>query len=246
LNSLNQKNTFPLLILLFSILALAAAYFYVVSPMLSKKSAKAAESVQKHQELTALQQKLVTLKPTGPKELVQLSQVRRKIPETDQVESLVRDLRMLETTSHMQLSSYTLDIPKVAAIIVPAAATPSQSDATPAPTTAPAASSGNATAVSPNVNALVQTIKFNQTVKGDYGQMIRFLEEIQTSERLMTIDKITFNMTTSPPVKMNVEKKQIVCTLSMNAYFSPGLQQFFKNKAPIYFSQTQGRVYPLY
>jgi Tfp pilus assembly protein PilO len=213
LNSLNQKNTLPLLILLVSILALTITYFYVVSPMLSKKSAKEMEVVQKQQELTTLQQQLMKMNPTGSKEIVQLSQVRRKIPETDQVESLVRDMRMLET----------MEVPNVVA--------------TPTST---------ATAVTPNISALVQTIKFNQAVKGDYGQIIRFLEEIQTSERLMTIDKITFNMTTSPPVKINIDKKQIVCTLSINAYFSPGLQKFFKVKTPIYYNQPEGRVYPLY
>lgn len=218
MSSLNSRQNM-LIAFLVVLLALVLVYFNFTSPAIAKKEAKAKELAQKQQELKELQQKLERLTSASPSELVKLMQVRRQIPEQENVESLLREMRMLEVVSHTEMSKYEYEIGKK--------------------------QSGNQSQDN-GISPLVTSIKMSPTVEGDYNEIYRMLEEMQTSERLLTIDKITFNNPVAPPVQINAPKKDLKCVIDFTAYYSPYLQRYFNTPAPIDYTAPGGRANPIY
>lgn len=224
MNQVNNRRNL-LVAMLAIILAFVAMYMYFTAPAIEKKNARTKELAQKQQELKEYQQKIEKLTAAGPKEMVKLMQVRKQIPEQENVEELIRELHMLEVVTKAQMTGYAYDL-KTAA---------NQAQAQ-------QQGQGAANAASP----LVKNITMSPVVKGNYEQIYRLLQELQTSQRLITVNSITFSAAAAPPIKINVQQKELTCTLNLSAYFAPNLQRYFKTPIPVDYAVPSGRTNPIY
>lgn len=223
-------------------LALAMVFINFVRPLQSEKESKAHLLTQKKQELETLNNRTSGGSTLAVADQVNLSKTRRSVPEVPDLEGLIREVRMLEVITKMPLASYNFEIGKVSAPAKPAAVTPApQSTSTPADANTP-----TAVAAAPAVPSLAIPIKLNTTAKGDYQQIHRFLDELQTTNRLMQVDKLTFAVKGGAPVKLNALKREITVNVSLVSYYAPGLQKFFKVPLPVTFTKPAGKTNPLY
>ncbi|OCT14147.1 hypothetical protein A8709_25210 [Paenibacillus pectinilyticus] len=222
-------------------LALVMVYINFVSPLQNEKESKAKLLTQKKQELDALNKRATGGSALGAEEQVSLSKTRSRVPEVPDVEGLIRNVRMLEVITKMPLASYNFEIGKAADLVTPVASS--------TPQTSPAPASGSATATTatqPAAPSLAIPIKLNTTAKGDYAQIHRFLEELQTTNRLMQVDKLTFAVKSGAPVKLNALKREITVNVSLVSYYAPGLQKFFSAPLPVSYTKPSGKSNPLY
>ncbi|TVY10414.1 type II secretion system protein GspM [Paenibacillus cremeus] len=214
-------------------LVLVMVYVNLVSPIRAERLSLERQLAQKQKELDALHKQSEGASALGAAEQVNLVKARTRVPEVPDVEGLIRSMRMLETVSKMQLASYNFEIGKPEAPGKPQAP-------------APAAGSGGEAAPAAASLSLAVPIKLNTTAKGDYQQVHRFLEELQSSNRLMQVDKLSFAMKTSTPVKLESPRREIAVSLSLVSYYAPGLQKFYKTPLPVPFTKPEGRTNPLY
>jgi hypothetical protein len=224
----NKRNLLAAVVVV--VLALIMIYVNFVAPAREERRSKAAQLVQKQKELQALQRKTEGVSSLGAEELVALSATRGKIPEVPDLEGLLREVRLLETASRMSFAGYNFEVDKA-----PGTAGASKN-------AKPAAAAGEE---GTNANLAVP-IRISTTLKGDYEQIQRLLDEVQTSERLLQVDKLIFNVKTTAPVKLNMTKRPVDVQITLKAYYAPGLQRFFKSPVPVDYSKPQGRTNPIY
>ncbi|WP_436237056.1 hypothetical protein [Paenibacillus sp. LjRoot153] len=216
-------------------LALVMVYINFISPLQSEKETKTSLLIQKKQELDALNKRAAGGGAVGAAEQVSLSRTRVRVPESPDVEGLIREVRMLEVITKMPVASYNFEIGKAADVTLKAPVSPSAANGSTTP--APAAQS---------MLSLAIPIKLNTTAKGDYQQIHRFLDELQTTNRLMQVDKLTFAVKGGAPVKLNALKREITVNVSLVSYYAPGLQKFFKNPLPVPYTKPAGKSNPVY
>ncbi|WP_405459401.1 hypothetical protein [Paenibacillus sp. HJGM_3] len=215
-------------------LVLVLAYLNFVAPLKTEQADKERLLVQKQKELEALKKRTDGGGTLGAEEQVSLSRTRSRIPEVPDVEGLLRDVRMLEVVSKMPLASYNFEIGKA------------QEQSGQGGAQANAAKTGEAGTATLAAQSLVIPIKLNTTAKGDYGQIHRFLEELQSSQRLMQVEKLSFTAKATAPVKVNAPKKEITVNVTLVSYYAPGLQKFFKTPVPVNYSKPEGKLNPIY
>jgi hypothetical protein len=221
-------------------LALVMVYINFISPLQSEKEMKASLLIQKKQELDALNKRTAGGGAVGAAEQVNLSKTRVRVPESPDVEGLIREVRMLEVITKMPVASYNFEIGKVAEMTIKAPASTPQSSTSPTN-----ASSATAPAAQTSLSLAIP-IKLNTTAKGDYAQIHRFLDELQTTNRLMQVDKLTFAVKSGAPVKLNALKREITVNVSLVSYYAPGLQKFFKNPLQVPYTKPAGKMNPVY
>lgn len=215
-------------------LVLVMVYLNFVAPLKTEQADKQRLLVQKQKELEALKKRTDGGGTLGAEEQVSLSRTRSRIPEVPDVEGLLRDVRMLEVVSKMPLASYNFEIGKA------------QEQSGQGGAQANAAKTGEAGTATLAAQSLVIPIKLNTTAKGDYGQIHRFLDELQTSQRLMQVEKLSFTAKATAPVKVNAPKKEITVNVTLVSYYAPGLQKFFKTPVPVNYSKPEGKLNPIY
>jgi hypothetical protein len=221
-------------------LALVMVYINFISPLQSEKEMKASLLIQKKQELDALNKRTAGGGAVGAAEQVSLSKTRVRVPESPDVEGLIREVRMLEVITKMPVASYNFEIGKVAEMTIKAPASSPQSS-----TSSTNASTATAPAAQTSLSLAIP-IKLNTTAKGDYAQIHRFLDELQTANRLMQVDKLTFAVKGGAPVKLNALKREITVNVSLVSYYAPGLQKFFKNPLQVPYTKPAGKTNPVY
>lgn len=214
-------------------LVLVMVYINFIAPLKSERESKERLLTQKRKELETLNKRSEGVSALAGAEQVNLSKTRSRIPDVPDIEGLIRDVRMLEVVSKMPLASYNFEIGK-------AAEQPGQSQAQPAKAGDPA------TAAQAALQTLAIPIKLNTTARGDYQQIHRFLEELETSQRLLQVDKLSFAVKAAPPVKLNAAKREVTVNVSLVSYYAPGLQKFFKTPLPVLYSKPEGKTNPLY
>lgn len=238
--SMLNSNRNQILIAIILTLALVMVYINFVSPLQSEKASKANLLIQKKQELETLNKRTSGGSAIGAAEQVSLSKTRSHVPEVPDVEGLIREVRMLEVITKMPLASYNFEIGK--------AADPVNTTAASSPQSSPATAKGNTatTPAAPPMPSLAIPIKLSTTAKGDYAQIHRFLDELQTTNRLMQVDKLTFAVKGGAPVKLNALKREITVNISLVSYYAPGLQKFFTNPLQVPYTKPAGKSNPVY
>lgn len=198
---------------LFVVVALLAAVVYVwwIMPLKERQAELAARLEQKRKEWQLLTDRPNASDQTAGKFRVELERVREAVPEEPYRDRLVQDLRMLESVTRLEFSDYNFQTVSTGS--------GSQSDSR---------QNDQSAANSPAV-----PIQLKTSVKGDWSQIQRLLEEIQTLRRLVRIDRIELQADAAPPVKLNADKRVYVCQLTLDAYYAPGLKTYFPDPMPI-------------
>ncbi|WNR42379.1 hypothetical protein [Paenibacillus roseipurpureus] len=235
----NLKNQIIVAVIL--TLALVMVYINFIAPVQSEKASKASLLTQKKQELEAITKRTTGSNTIGAEEQVSLSKTRNRVPEVPDQEGLIREVRMLEVISKMSLANYNFEIGKVAE-----STTPATTASTATPAAASTSAQANGTTAVAALPSLAIPVKLNTTAKGDYQQIHRFLDELQTTNRLIQVDKITFAVKGGAPVKLNALKREITVNVSLVSYYAPGLQKFFKSPVPVNYTKPTGKSNLLY
>jgi len=254
------------------LLLLAAAYVYLIQPLQVKVSSSERKLVNDEQQFTALQAKLTKTAEISDADRIKLDIVRRQVPEQPYAETIVRDLRRLEVVSHTQLQQYDIVMGTTGAGESNGGATDSASaagatDSASAESTADSASaagtSGNAgiantansansaggsagtanTQVSGQVSGNVLPIQIQTSFVGTYAQIYQLLAELESLDRLIQVDKVTFNLKQDPLVQ-NAPEAPVTSNLTLTSYYSPTLQALLQKSYDIDFTAPKGRINP--
>lgn len=123
-----------------------------------------------------------------------LAKLRSLIPERPYQDQILRDLRLLEVASGLQMSMYHIN---------------TEADAVPLPD---------------DVGAHLNVITITTSVEGTYKQIERMLEELETMNRLYTVDQLTLSTDAGSLVELAAEDKVVTCLLTLHTYYAPSLQ----------------------
>lgn len=201
---------------LFVIVALLAAGVYVwwIMPLQERRSDLNAQLEQKRKEFQLLTARPNVAQQSAGRVRVELEKVREAVPEDPYRDRLVQDLRMLESVTRLQFSDYNFQ-PVSTGSGTPASQTSGQENGRPsaAPT--------------------VAQLQLKTSVKGEWTQIRRLLEEIQTMRRLVRVERVELQADAAPPVKLNADKRLYTCQLTLSAYYAPDLKTFFPDPMPI-------------
>lgn len=211
--AVNRKGA--LFLLLIVMLLLTLAYISFASSAKNELASREQELNQKSKELEALKKNAQGGPEKSDKSKLDISQLRAMIPEKPDFEGLLREFRVMENVSKMQMSSYNFDTKSP----VETSAAPKESAKD---TSAPKAA--NNTSIVP----LALPVQLTTSVKGTKSQVLTFLKEIETSKRIMAVTKISMKTEASPPVKINAWTQEFTCSLTIITYYAPSLQPYLK------------------
>ncbi len=220
-------------ILIVVILILGVMYLNFVMPKLAERDQKQVQLAEKEQQLQQLKMQLAAVGQINAKDATAIADVRRAIPEEPNVELLLRHLRMLEVVSGLPMSTYSFNFGQAKTEKASAGKKPAENNAE-ANDAAQAA-----------LAALVVPVEMNFSVKGSYDKISRLISEIQTSERLMEVDNLTFTQTVAPPVQVHRSNQAVEASFKLVSYYAPGMKVYFKTPIPVDAETPLGRSNPL-
>ncbi|WP_040952333.1 hypothetical protein [Gorillibacterium massiliense] len=254
------------------LLGLAALYMNVLSPTLQEKKDKEALLASTQRELQQLRVQVAQKENKGMADADQeaIAKVRAQIPETPRLEDLLKDLHMLESVSRMQLKNYSFELEKD--MVIPtsssasttstassdsATAQASMVSASPTPTPTKTSDENTVTTDDSAASKSLETntsssslatakINIKMVGKGDYSKLSRFLKELETNQRLMTLKKLEFKTPFSAPVQVNGKTRETECNLEFVAYYAPGLKKFIDNPYPVDYDPSAKRTNPIW
>ena len=83
--------------------------------------------------------------------------------------------------------------------------------------------------------------------KGDYSKLSRFLQELETNKRLMTLKKLEFKTPFAAPVQVNGKTRETTeCSMEFIAYYAPALQKYIETPYPVNFDPPANRINPIW
>lgn len=211
-----------LFVALLAILLPVLLYFLLVQPAIEKKSAQLAELERKQQQVEVLSQTLEARKAGSATDRASLGIVRRQIPEEPKPDSILRDLRLLEVTSGLQMEMYNILI--------------EERDG----------SSSRTNTLPEEVASLVVPVKIATQIKGSFDQVNRLLKELETMNRLYFLESATFSTAVLPSVATNVKDKPIEGSLTFVTFYAPGLAEMMNTPIPADFLKLESRNNPFY
>ncbi|HEX7057466.1 MAG TPA: GspMb/PilO family protein [Bacilli bacterium] len=229
----NKRNAIVVAIIF--LLALVMVYVNFVQPARDQAAQKKRDLAAKTAMLQALTKQSAHKQEADPNNMLKLLQARARIPELPYEEELLRQLRMLEVVSGLQMSGYQLEI----------------GNSPLANGSAKNAAGGGSTAdkagqLSAKAAALAVPIRISFSVSGDYDKLYRLLDETETANRLIQINQLTFNVQPPKQVQIHASKQTIKAQLSLTAYFAPGLAQYFREPLPVDYTPPAKRMNPIY
>jgi Tfp pilus assembly protein PilO len=228
MGDMKQRKTQVYLMIIFFLL-LAVIYVYLVHPI-TKKTADLELKISNDQQLYAsLQAKAAKIAQIPDQDRIQLEVVRKRVPELPYTETILRDLRRLEVVSNAQLKQYNITL-----------GTTSAQD----PNSTTSKTEGDNKTANNSVNGNIIPIKIETSFIGTYEQINSLFGELESLDRLIQVDKMTFNFKPGPLVQINNPQEPIISNLSLIAYYSPTLQALLKQPYSIDYTNPNGRTNP--
>lgn len=190
-HKLDKRLFFILLLLL---LIPVFIFVYAVRPAQEEASRLQAEQEYRHRMyLESAEWAAVNQADHSSREVV-LARIQRQIPERPYPDRILRDLRLLEVASGLQMKMYQINTE------VQSAALPDE------------------------LAPYAEVITITTAVEGTYQQIERMLEELETMNRLYTVDQVTLSTDAVSPIELGAEDKLITCLITLHAYYSSALQ----------------------
>jgi len=75
----------------------------------------------------------------------------------------------------------------------------------------------------------LRKVTMTTSIQGTYSQVIRLLDEIQTSERILTVDKLEISVVgqDADTIQQHADDPQVVCHMTLAAYYAPELKNIY-------------------
>lgn len=238
---LNQNKAFAFIAVLL-VLLFGALFVYVVQPLQEDRDAAAEQLARKKTELNALQQRAANEAKNESGVYVKLDQVRRQIPEEPYEELLLRDLRLLETTSGIQMKSLAFQT----------AEQPISSNKTENRTEIQSPRTGEedvfrsvqSLASSPYAPYLYETTVATE-FDGSYSRVRGLLEEAETMNRLWHVRNMTIKEKEPwKAVGIGHRDRAVTVKISFVAYSAPALLDFYKSPLEIDYRPPANQTMP--
>lgn len=210
---------FIILILLIALLV----YVNLTRPAMDKAKQLADQLSAKQERLQALTDAIHSGDESVHRLLFLNHAIRNQVPERPYEDLILRDLRLFEVTSGMQMDFYQIE------------------------------SSEERLAVANGVVELSETglfgaINVSTSLEGTYDQMARMLEEIETMNRLYHVEQITMEADKEERigiVTLNNQDIPIKTNLMMRTYYLPTLQSEFAEPLERDYAPPGGREHLL-
>jgi hypothetical protein len=217
------------------LLLLVVLYIYLVQPVRAKAIEMEQNLVTKRLEYKALQAKTGKIAVTPDLDWIKLEAVRRQVPEQPYVETIVRDLRRLEVVSRTQLKQYHIEVGTAAGKTETSKTETSKGETN---------TQVSKTAAYEKLNENVLSIQIETSFVGTYEQIYQLFADLESLDRLIQVDKLSFNLKQGPLVQINAPGEPIISNLTLRAYYSPTLQALLKKTNDIDYTNSNGRTNP--
>jgi Tfp pilus assembly protein PilO len=226
------------------LLLLAVGYVYLIQPISVQALDTERNWINKRQIVTALQAKTTKVAETPDSDRIKLEAVRRQVPEQPYIETIIRDLRRLEVVSSTQLKQYNIEVGTTSKVETNTQTSKAAVKDKPSEKASDKISDKTNERTSEKVNTNVIPIQIETSFVGTYDQIYQLFAEMESLDRLIQVDKMSFHLKQGPLVQINAPGEQIICNLSLVAYYSPVLQALLKKNNDIDYTSPNGRINP--
>ena len=96
------------------------------------------------------------------------------------------------------------------------------------------------------VSSLVSTIDFTTSVEGEYSQIYRLLEEIETEQRLMIIQNLNLEWPTELEIHSNQPDSEMKASIALKTLYAPDLAHLFERPLPTDYEAPGGHKNPFF
>lgn len=223
-SSMSKKVVVFLVIVLLLIMALI--YVYFISPARQELVERKEELVRKNEHAALLQSKIDEGLAMSDVDRIRLDVIRRRVPEMPYVELLLRDSRRLEVASHMQFFQYDINpgMPQVTAVANGSAST-------------------SAALVPEKAKDLIP-ITIETSFKGKYADIYQLFRELESLERLILVNSLKLHTEDQLSIDINNANRPINGSLSLVAYYSPGMKALVGPAIEVEYEKPAGRKNP--
>jgi hypothetical protein len=196
------KGKLTLFFVILAVLLSLLIYMYLSRPVMEEARQMADRLSAAQERLKELSELAGDANASADRERFQYALARNRTPERPYEDLILRDLRLLETASGLRLDAYHVERSAERLGV-----------------------SGES--VAPSENGQFHAININANVSGTYGQLFRWLIEVETMNRLYHVEQLTFQ---SPPkafVTVGERESPVAASILMRTYYSPALQSVF-------------------
>ncbi|XID92587.1 hypothetical protein ACF3MZ_29725 [Paenibacillaceae bacterium WGS1546] len=237
---LNQNKPFAF-VAVFLVLLFGALFVYVVQPLREDRVAAEEQLSRKRTVLNALQQRAANEARNESGIYVKLDQVRRQIPEEPYEELLLRDLRLLETTSGIQMKSLAF---QTAEQPISSNKTENRTDDQAEQTGESEIRSFRSLASSSYAPYLYETTVATE-FDGSYSRVRGLLEEAETMNRLWHVRNMTIKEKDPwKAVGIGHRDRAVTVKISFVVYSAPALLDFYKSPLEIDYRPPADQTMP--
>jgi len=196
------KGKLTLFFIVVTVLLSLLIYMYLSRPAMEEARRMAGQLADAQARLKELSELAGDANASAGREWFQYAAARNRTPERPYEDLILRDLRLLETASGLRLDAYHVE-----------------------PSAERLGVSGES--VAPSENGLFHAININANVSGTYGQLFRWLAEVETMNRLYHVEQLTFQSPQKTFVTVGEREAPVAASLLMRTYYSPALQSVF-------------------
>jgi len=219
---LNQNKAFAFIAVLL-VLVFAAAFVYIVQPIQKERDAAAEQLKAKKSELLIMQKKLEEETKVDPQMVVKLEQVRQRIPEAEYDELLLRDMRLMEVTSGIQLKSFLFQPAK-----------PSATSAKSANSDQGTKTEKTTTLADSKYGPYLYETQVSTEFTGSYSKVYTLLREAETMNRLWHVQSLSLKPYENwDYIGINHKDRAVTAKVTFVVYHVPAMKTYFKNPLDI-------------
>lgn len=228
-----MNNKIVLFSLLVGILLMVLVYVTIISPKMQELASTRQQLASQRQMLEELQNRANITERMKDEDKIRIQNVRRQIPEKPYTEALLGDLRRLEVVSNIQFKQYQIQVDTKQNA---AAAAPTEGSET----TEGQEGQGNAASAA---SRLLVPVRITSAFSGKYSQINTMLQEMESLDRIVAIDKIQLNSKQNPGLTVN-SQSPIEGTVTFLAYYAPSLQGLVKTGMNVDYKPVPNRNNP--
>lgn len=214
---LGISKTFLLVVLLL-ILCLVLLYIYLVMPKQEELAALQDDLSSKMARIQQLESQVASLSQSSKGNLAVLQKVRAQVPEEPYIELWLRDLRKLETISGLKFESYAYSLDGKLEL----------------------------DSLDSEDVSLVSVLDYSTTVEGNYAQIHRLLEEIETEQRLIVIQNLNLEWLVESEIHRNQPDGEMTASIALKTLYAPDLAHLFERPLPTDYEAPGGHKNPFF
>jgi hypothetical protein len=200
-----QQPRVKLYALIIAILLVILFAIYLLIPAIVAQSEAKQTLQSKLRELEDKKLRVQNFTQFGPQEQFELATIRKKLPESANLELALRELRSIEQLTGVQFSNYQFS---------------------------PPADGSEAIVTGVNGNVLVP-LEASFSFRAKKTQLDVLLRELEETERFFHVSQLSLTSNANIPVSTTTSDDEMSCSMTLKMYYIPSLASFYERPLPV-------------